>query len=165
MGVEIKLTDKQLPVSPAFIEFLHDHIEGRDPDTSWHDPVSETLVPAEHQKKIEVAQAVSDSVLHHPVGQEAILRAYESLTAILLGQTGALKSIHDRLHFICVIGCSRHGGSYLTKELYRALGYTPDKVPNVIAHDGFPDAAQILQPAGTRKTSDQRIAETLSIIF
>ena len=45
MGVEIKLTDKEFPVSPALIEFLHHHITGRPQDVSWYDQLSETLVP------------------------------------------------------------------------------------------------------------------------
>ena len=39
MGVEIKFTDKDLPVSPGFIEFLHHYIDQQGIDTSWHDQV------------------------------------------------------------------------------------------------------------------------------
>ena len=46
MGVEIKLTDKEFPVSPAFIDFLHRHIQDMDFEVSWHDQLSEELIPA-----------------------------------------------------------------------------------------------------------------------
>jgi hypothetical protein len=39
-----------------------------------------------------------------------------------------------------VVGAPRHGGSYVTKQLFRSLGFDAAKVPNAIAHDGFPDA-------------------------
>ena len=85
MGVEIKLTDKQLPVSPVFIEFLHDRITSRRQNYEWHDQLSENLMPADPHAKIQAAQAVSDAVMQHPEGQRAILRAYELLTAMLTG--------------------------------------------------------------------------------
>jgi hypothetical protein len=78
-------------------------------------------------------------VLQHPLGQQAIYRAYDLLAAISIGTMHKLKGIHERYRFICVVGCPRHGGSYLTKELYAALGYDAEQVPNVIAHDGFPN--------------------------
>ncbi len=144
MGVEIKLTDKQLPVSPVFIEFLHDRITSRRQNYEWHDQLSETLMPADPHAKIQAAQAVSDAVMQHPEGQRAILRAYELLTAMLTGQPAKLALLHERYRFVCVVGCPRHGGSYLTKELFRALGHDPMQVPNAIAHDGFPDAGPFL---------------------
>jgi len=51
-----------------------------------------------------------------------------------------LRDIQLRYHFVNVIGIPRCGGSYLTKELYRALAYDPTQVPNALAHDGFPEA-------------------------
>ena len=140
MGVEIKLTDKDFPVSAEFIEFLHHDQTGQPLDAKWHDQLSEALVPSDVEKKREVAQSVAESVLRHPAGQKAIYRSYELFTALLTGLPESLRSIHDRYRFICVVGCPRHGGSYLTKQLFLALGIDPDKVPNALAHDGFPDA-------------------------
>ena len=37
MGVEIKLTDKEFPVSPVFIDFLYRHIEDQPHEATWHD--------------------------------------------------------------------------------------------------------------------------------
>ena len=86
MGVEIKLTDKEFPVSAAFIEFLHHHINEQRIEASWHDQLSEVLVPADAEKKREVAQAVAESVMQDAAGQKAIYRSYELLTAILTGK-------------------------------------------------------------------------------
>src|SRR6185436_10451399 len=113
MGVDIKLSDKDLPVSPGFIEFLHQRIQGRAVDASWHDQRTETLVPAEFEKRVQYAEAVADEVLQHPLGQQAILRAYELFTALLLGKLDLLVALRERLRFICIIGCPRHGGTYL----------------------------------------------------
>jgi hypothetical protein len=140
MGVEIKLTDRDLPVSPGFIEFLHARIENTPIEGSWHDQLSETLVPVEFEQRVRSAEAVADRVLQHPLGQKAIHRAYELFAAILLGRTEVLEALHARFRFVCVVGCPRHGGSYLIKHLFMALGRDPGQVPNMIAHDGFPDA-------------------------
>jgi hypothetical protein len=139
MGVEIKLTDKELPISPAMIEFLDHHIAGKAQDASWSDQLSETLVPTEAEQRYQYAQSVADKVLQHPLGQQAIYRAYDLLAAISIGSVQKLKALHERYRFICVVGCPRHGGSYLTKELFAALGHDSTRVPNVIAHDGFPN--------------------------
>ena len=139
MGVEIKLTDKELPISPAMIEFLDHHIDGRPQDAAWHDQLSEALVPAEAERRFQYAQSVADKVLQHPLGQQAIHRAYDLLAALTIGSLQKLRAIHERYRFIGIVGCPRHGGSYLTKELFVALGHDPAKVPNVIAHDGFPN--------------------------
>jgi hypothetical protein len=121
------------------VEFLDHHIAGKPQDTSWSDQVSEALVPAEAVQRFHYAQSVAEKVLKDPLGQQAIYRAYELLAAISVGSMQKLSSLHERYRFICVVGCPRHGGSYLTKELFLALGQDPARVPNVIAHDGFPD--------------------------
>jgi hypothetical protein len=166
MGVEIKLTDKEFPVSPAFIEFLHHHITEQQFDVSWHDQLSEVLVPADGEKKREVAQSVAESVLQDAVGQKAIYRSYELLTAILTGIPEKLRFVHERYRFVCVVGCPRHGGSYLTKQLFRAVGFDPDAVPNMIAHDGFPDAApfEFKEQHNSLTTMIQNMAEYLAMV-
>ena len=141
MGVEIKLTDQQLPVSPVFVDFLYRRIHAQVADASWQDQVSETLVPGEFGKRLEHARGVAEEVLAHPLGQKVIYRAYELFTALLTGDEAKLAAFHSRFRFILVIGCPRHGGTYVTKQLFRAVGLDPDQVPNIIAHDGFPDAA------------------------
>jgi hypothetical protein len=166
MGVEIKLTDKEFPVSPALIEFLHHHITGKQQEVSWHDQLSEVLVSADAEKKREVAQSVAESVMLNALGQKAIYRSYELLTAILTGVPERLKLFHDRYRYICIVGCPRHGGSYLTKQLFLALGMEPDQVPNAIAHDGFPDAGpfEFKEQYNSFVTMTQNMAEYLAMV-
>jgi hypothetical protein len=166
VGIEIKLTDRDLPVSPAFVEFLHRHIERAAPDVTWHDQLNEELVPARFDEAVKTAESVAQRVLEHPVGQQAIYRSYELLTALLTGRTEKLHSLHERYRFICVIGCPRHGGTYLVKQLFRALGKDPERVPNVLAHDGFPDAAPFRLAPGYNAlaTLMQQMAEYLAMV-
>lgn len=165
MGVEIKLTDREFPVSPVFIDFLHRYIEGHGFEASWHDQLSEELIPAQADERQKAAVAVADHVLQHPVGQKAIIRSYELLTALLVGQPEKLRSFHERYRFICIVGCPRHGGSYLTKQLFLAVGLDPDQVPNAIAHDGFPDAApfSFKENYNSLTTMIQNMAEYLAM--
>jgi hypothetical protein len=165
MGVEIKLTDKEFPVSPVFIDFLHRAIGELPWDATWYDQVSEELVPADAdlQKK---ATGVAGQVLDSPLGQQAIFRSYQLLTALITGQPERLRLFHERYKFICVVGCPRHGGTYLTKELYRAIGMDPGEVPNAIAHDGFPDSApfELREGLNSHTTMTQHMAEYLAMV-
>ena len=166
MGVEIKLTDQELPVSPVFIDFLH-HIVAEIPfeGAVWGDQLSESL--SHEQRRIrQSATEHAQTVLAAPVGQKAIARAYELLVALMTGDVETIKDIQLKFHFINVIGVPRNGGSYLTKELYRALGFHPDRVPNVIAHDGFPDAGPFRFERGVNSwmTTLQTMAEFLTMI-
>lgn len=138
MGVEIRLTDRQLPVSPAFVDFLHRYIHQQPHETVWHDQLSEGLMLLDDAVE-QHSEAMMNEILANPVGQQAVLRSYEIFTAILTGDVSPLSSFHERYQFICVVGCPRHGGTYLAKQLFRSLGMNADEIPSVIAHDGFPD--------------------------
>jgi hypothetical protein len=166
MGVEIKLSDKELPISPAMIEFLDQTINGRPHETGWADQLSEVLVPAEAEKRAQYAQEVAEKVLQNPLGQKSIYRAYDLLAAITIGNLQKLKGLQERHRFICVVGCPRHGGSYLTKELFIALGHDPERVPNVIAHDGFPNITPFAleERFNAYTAATQQMAEYLAMV-
>lgn len=165
MGVEIKFTDKQFPVSPVFIEFLYNFFEKKDLNTKWHDQLSEEMLSRQGEVR-EAATAFAGTVLEHPKGRQVVYRAYECLSAILTGDVNLLQRFQDRYQFICVVGCPRHGGSYLTKELYKSLGMVPSKVPEVIAHDGFPDASpfDLHENYNSYTTLMQHMAEFMAMI-
>jgi len=166
MGVEIKLSDRDLPVSPSFIEFLHGQIERMDFSASWHDQLTEDLVPARFDESVHQATEVGAKVFQHPVGQQAILRSYELLTAFLTGRPERFRALHERHRFVCVVGCPRHGGTYLVKQLFLALGMNPDRVPDVIAHDGFPNARRFRFQQGHNALTSlmQQTAEYLAMV-
>lgn len=166
MGVEIKLSDRDLPVSPIFIDFLH-HLVAEVPfeGALWGDQLSEAL--SQEQKRIaDSAARHAAAVMAAPLGVQAVARSYELLVALMTGNVDPIKDLQLKFHFINVIGVPRNGGSYLTKELYRALGYHPDRVPNVIAHDGFPEAGPFRFERGVNSwmTSLQTMAEYLTMV-
>lgn len=166
MGVEIKLTDRELPVSPVFIDFLY-HLVAEIPFAGavWGDQLSETMSRDQRRLRESVAQN-APKVLAAPLGQRAIARAYELLLGLLTGNVALVKDIQLRFHFVNVIGVPRNGGSYLTKEIYRALGFSPDQVPNAIAHDGFPEAGPFRFEPGVNSwiTCLQTMAEFLTMV-
>jgi len=166
MGVEIKLSDKELPISPALIEFLDCTITGKPQVAGWFDQLSEVLVPTEADQRAQYAQEVAEKVLQNPLGQKAIYRAYELLAAITIGTVQKLKGLQERHRFICVTGCPRHGGSYLTKELFLAIGFDPERVPNVIAHDGFPNITPFAldERYNAYTAATQQMAEYLAMV-
>lgn len=166
MGVEIKLTDKEIPVSPVFVDFLVHAVERREwPATNWHDQLSEEL-SSEHKKVMERAGENAKRVMASKEGQLLVGRAYQLFVGLLTGNVELVKDIQLKFHFINIIGIPRNGGSYLTMEAYRALGYDPTRVPNVIAHDGFPEAGPFRFQQGVNSwvTSLQTMAEFLTMV-
>lgn len=165
MGVEITFTDKQFPVSPIFIDFLHKHLSRGPFDTTWHDQITEQLVSMGEQVR-EAANAHASEVMQNPEGQRIIYRSYQLLTAFLTGVPDQLRNFHERYKFICIVGVPRHGGSYLTKQLFRAAGMNAVEVPNVIAHDGFPDASPFDFAGGYNAYTNmmQNMAEYLAMV-
>lgn len=166
MGVQISLTDKELPVSPVFVDFLDHIIEERPFEAAqWGDQLSEEL---SHEQQEVMARAAESAqrVIQTEAGQRHIGRAYEILVALMTGNVELIKDLQLKFHFINVIGVPRNGGSYLTKELYRALGYDPAEVPNVIAHDGFPEAGpfRFERRVNSWITSLQTMAEFLTMV-
>lgn len=138
MGVSLTFTDEQFTLAPLFMDFLYRHFRAGFEEQRWHDQLAEGLTQDESVQRTAVEQA--ENMMRDPRAQKAVLRSYELLSAFLTGDPEQLKPFHYRYNFICVVGAPRHGGSYLTKQLFRALGFEATRVPNAIAHDGFPDA-------------------------
>jgi len=140
MGIEVKLTDRELPASPAFVRFLAQVLSRTAiEDQSWPDQVSEELThddPAQRRMTLEAAE----QVMRNGRGRELVARAYSLFMALLTGDLEPLAAFHSRFHFVIVTGIPRTGGSYLTAEIYRSLDMPPHQVPNTLAHDSFPEA-------------------------
>lgn len=166
MGVEVKLTDRELPVSPVFVDFLAHLVDGREvTDREWHDQLSEKLNFAQRDL-VQRAPKDAERVMADPRGRNAVARSYHWLLALLSGNANALKELQLRYHFVNVVGIPRTGGSYLTQELYRALGLDPTKVHNALAHDGFPEAGPFQLNPGSNSwiVSLQTMAEYLVMV-
>ncbi len=141
MDTVINLTADDLPLSPAFIEFLARSLDAAGfSEETWHDQLSEELRegPRTTRKRanIQLQRLALDGT-----AQAAINSAYGWFRQLATSNLDALRKLHDRYRFIAVIGVPRSGGSYLIAELFAALGYEPSSVPAVIAHDGFPEAS------------------------
>lgn len=165
MGIVIKLTDREIPITPVFIDFLHQHLIDRIKTSQWHDQLSEML-NFDGPEIVRRAQNALLSVANHPKGKCAIDRSYDLCIAMMVGATNHLTTFHNLYKFICVVGTPRSGGSYLTKQLFLALGIDPQKVPTVIAHDGFPTISPFfLEPAMNANTiMTRRTAEYLTMV-
>lgn len=147
MGIEFKLSDRELPISPVFVNFLAQRIRGRPfSGEIWADQLSEALSRRDgdlHRRATEAAEMV----MGNATGRELVARAYNLLLALLTGTWAPLDDLLSRFHFVSVIGIPRTGGSYLTAELYRAIGMMPGQVPTALAHDSFPESGPFqLQP-------------------
>jgi len=147
MGAELKLTDREMPVSPVFITFLaqvltHRPFEGE----IWAHQLSEALSRPDGNSQLRATEA-ADVVMGNPIGREFLARSYGLLYSLLAGDLAPLYELQSRYHFVGVLGVPRSGGSYLTAELYRAIGMAPENVPNALAHDSFPEVGPFdLQP-------------------
>jgi hypothetical protein len=140
MGIEFTLSDRQFPASPAFVRFLAQRLATGHPEREpWPDQISEGLWHAKPELA-RITRECAERVMRDRIGREHVARAYALFVALLTGNLDALATFHARYRFIAVIGIPRTGGSYLTAELYRALGIAPEAVPNALAHDSFPEA-------------------------
>ncbi len=165
MGIEFKLTDRELPASPAFVDFLAQHLSGRPPvHEIWAEQHAEGLSPSgiDPHRAAEAAKIVMGS----STGRERVARAYTLLHALLIGSLTPLQELQLRFRFINIVGIPRTGGSYLTAELYRSLGMLPEQVPHAIAHDSFPEAAPFQLEPGSNSwiVSLKTMAEYLTMV-
>lgn len=139
MGLEFKLTDRELPISPVFVHFLAQVLSGRAFEReSWAEQRSELLSPSGFDAE-STSEAVA-IIMRSERGRERLTRAYTLLVALLTGELGPLHELQSKYQFVSFVGIARTGGSYLTAELFRALGMQPQRVASALAHDSFPDA-------------------------
>jgi len=166
MGIEFKLSDRELPVSPAFIGFLAKKLLKRPAvQEIWSDQRSEVLLMRKdgaYQDAAEDARFVMGSA----DGRAMVARAYSLLLALLIGDRAPIEALQSRFQFVTVIGIPRTGGSYLTAELYRAIGMRPEEVPSALAHDSFPEAEpfQLQQGINSWVLSMKTMAEYLTMV-
>jgi len=153
------LTSEDLPISPIFIDFLARWLDKQPfAGESWFDQISETLSnPGAAMRR--TARLRLERLLLDETAQDAISRVYRWFCDLGAAGASALEDFHKRYQFILIVGLGRTGGSYLTGELYSALGFDPRLVPAVIAHDGFPEA----QPLALNRAGNPLITNLLSL--
>lgn len=141
MGLTLTLTDEDLPASPAFIEFLHATLTGAPYYAgNWYRQEDEDL--ASNGTRFEHIQDKARAVVADPKGKAHLLRSYRFFKELLTGNVRTLRDL-ARFRFYFVIGIPRTGGTYLTKQLFRAGGINYATVQNALAHDGFPHLARL----------------------
>lgn len=167
MGIEIKLTDREFPISPYFVDFLYQHINSNTYSSDWFDQVKEggSKQPGEEANRARSEQVIS-ALAGNAVANQAVGRSYDLFLSLLLGRVDRLDALHARYKFIFIVGAPRSGGSYLTKQIYTALGMTPAHVPRVIAHDGFPDLSpfSLVDRFNQSTMMTQRMGEYLTMV-
>ena len=165
MGLEFKLSDRELPVSPVFVCFLAQVLRGLPFDREiWAEQRSESL--SLNEIDLNGVAAAAALIMGSALGRERLARAYTLLFSLLTGDLSLLQELQSRFHFVTFVGIPRTGGSYLTAELYRALGLVPAHVPNGVAHDSFPEAGPFqLQPGvNSWMVSLKTMAEYLTMV-
>jgi hypothetical protein len=130
----------------------------------WAEQRSESLSRAEPD--LNGVAAAAALIMSSAAGRERLARAYTLLFSLLTGEMSPLQELQSRFHFVTFIGIPRTGGSYLTAELYRALGLVPAHVPNGLAHDSFPEAGpcQLRPGANSWMVSLKTMAEYLTMV-
>ncbi len=164
MGLTLTLTDNELPASPAFIEFLHATLTGAEQHVGgWYAQEEEDLVS--DQGRFEDIREKTQIVMSLPEGKERIVRAYRLFKEILTGRLDALRAF-SRFRFFFIIGIPRTGGTYLTKQFFRATGVDYKQVQNALAHDGFPHLAflSFQQRGNVHTNSLVQLAEYLTMV-
>ena len=105
MGIEFKLTDRELPASPAFITSLADRLARTElaPEI-WPDQTSEALAQVEVKERGLAVAAAAERVMNDPVGRRWVTRAYTLLIAFLTGDLDQFTALQSRFQFISVFG-------------------------------------------------------------
>ena len=146
--------EEKLRVSGIFVDFLAHWMDGGTfPDSRWCNQLSEELSD-EGRLAAAMGSLRLERLLLDGDARLALERAREWFQVLTTEDKGLLRSFHDRVRFMVVVGAPRNGGSYLTAELFSALGYQAPRVPVAIAHDGFPDAQPFSLKGGANSWMD-----------
>ena len=141
MGLTLTLTDNEIPASPAFIEFLYASLMGEDYHAGeWFAQEKEGL--AHNQERFNNIREKAGVVLADSAGKESVIRSYRFFKEMLTGRPNHIHNM-KKFRFYFVVGIPRTGGTYLTKQLFRAAQIDYKTVQNALAHDGFPHLAHM----------------------
>lgn len=141
MGLTLKLTDNDIPVSPPFVEFLYNELTGTEAEAApWYRQETEELI--RNKGRFDDINDMAAYVSHDETGRKAILMAYRLFKHMLTGDLEPVHRFIDQFHFFLVVGIPRTGGTYLTKQVFRACDIDYTRVQSDLAHDGYPDLSR-----------------------
>lgn len=136
MGITITVTDAALPASAAFIRFIYSTIKNKPHHTlEWFFQEGESL--SQQPLTVEEMNEMAKAVATDPKGTQYLLRAYSLFRELLIGEVHNIRAF-SKFRFFFVVGIPRSGGTYLTKQLFRATETDYKAAPNSLAHDGLP---------------------------
>ncbi len=164
MGLTLTLDDTEIPASPAFIEFLHASLTGEKHHVGrWYAQDEEEL--ASDPDRYTNIQDKARYVMSDKEGVERVVQSYKYFKEMLIGRPETVQRMR-RFRFFFVIGIPRTGGTYLVKQIFRAIGIDYTEVQNALAHDGFPDLAFLsFEERGNLATNSiLQLAEYLTMV-
>lgn len=143
---ELRFPATLFPVSAAFASFVDQATGNRilpHDDVDWGDQITERMrqTPRSMSDFVAKTRAAATQAFHTDIGRHLTVKAYTIFGHLLTGNTTFSGQLHTHDRFMLVVSAPRHGGSYLTKELYRAVGMDHRQLPATFAHDGYPDAS------------------------
>ena len=134
---------ERLPLSAVFVDFLARWLDNSGfAGERWFDQRTETLTHSIGEMRC-TARYRLERLLTDATAQAAIEAVYRRFYGLATNCSSTIDEARARYRFIPVVGVPRTGGSYLTGEIFCALGYDPTRVPAVVAHDGFPEARPV----------------------
>ena len=130
---------QRIVLSATFIEFLALLLDGNGfGDQVWSDQITESMNRRKCSDAEKLEWQLDRLLLHAPA--RAVIQEVAALSSEIRAGTGAtVEYYRSCCRLICIIGVPRTGGSYVTAELFAALGHNPRQVPAALAHDGFPE--------------------------
>ncbi len=152
MGLTLTLSDTEIPASPAFVEFLHAAYSDTPFFTGqWYAQEEESMNA--NEGRFDDLKAKVRYIIEDENARTRVVQAYRYFKEMLTGRIDTLAAM-ARYRFCFVIGFPRTGGTYLTKQLFRACDIDYRHVQNALAHDGFPHIAPLAFAAhGNLQTS------------
>lgn len=164
MSLTLTLVDHEIPVSPAFIEFLYSNLTGTDYyDGKWFNQQDEAM--HWNPDRFKDIQEKAKIVFDNPEGQQLIVRAYRLFKEMLIGRPVELRELTS-YRFFFVTGIPRTGGTYITKQLFRAANIDYTKIQNSLAHDAFPHLARLkfVENSNTYTNGLLQLSEYLTMV-
>jgi len=123
--------------SPAFVGILAElneqYSEWTDGSYDWANQTVDFLHASAQLPQFD------EKLFKTPLSQRAINDVLHIAIAVLSGNYPLVRDYLKHVRFAFVIGYPRSGGSYLTKELLRSIGFDHTRVSEALAHDGFPE--------------------------
>ena len=129
-------------MSRVFQQFLAQEVAGilpatSDPGSAWWGAQDQEGVTPD-AARFSLSPEQTETLLQHHAVQTWLRQRRGIVQSLLTGDGWLLDTLRTRYRFLIIVSPPRTGGTYLTKNLYRALGVDPQHLPAYFAHDGFP---------------------------